>query len=522
MNTTPHLADQLLRLFPTPPDSVFVAPNIPNKKLNGARSYAQLGAETPLLVFDNTVFGSAKDGVVITNLALYANTHRGRVDLAWIRSVPQFDSVRGTLLTPHGPVELPTMIGTDAQDAFVRALELIVGWNTGALVAPVDAPPVEGLLGHLVMQHLAASKLDVGARAPKRKLLNAAAACAEWLDPLGGERLVAYGDETVMGKGDEFVALTDRRLLARLPGEVIDVPYARVLGARADKGTLGYKLVIDTVDGPRKLVLAQMDGSTPAIAGFLNGVAALPYEQRWSPPPALATPGDPSGAAALAQRLPVPDPRLPVLLRLVQAGLAGGAMSVEAARDHVERVRLFAANAAAGRGSAQGMRVSPLHGEDLAVVLGEALGQPAGVAGDHTTRMYDYRLVSRGSAAGAAASTAVGLAALAIVGVGWVSRPGSRTTLVRVAMRHLGSATGFAAYALSGAPRPLAEVDAELFGGMLATLADAEPVVILGRVLWGWHAHATSLLATPPGAFMQRVSAAIGPVDLSPFFAAQA
>ena len=42
------------------------------KKVNGTRSYAQLSAnETPVLVYDDTVFGSAKDGFLITDKAIY-------------------------------------------------------------------------------------------------------------------------------------------------------------------------------------------------------------------------------------------------------------------------------------------------------------------------------------------------------------------------------------------------------------------------------------------------------------------
>ncbi|MEZ4315486.1 MAG: hypothetical protein R3F14_46310, partial [Polyangiaceae bacterium] len=70
MNAAPTLLDHLMRLFASPPSDVFVAPSIPEKKMNGARSFAAWGQETPLLLFDNTVFGSAKNGAVITQHAL--------------------------------------------------------------------------------------------------------------------------------------------------------------------------------------------------------------------------------------------------------------------------------------------------------------------------------------------------------------------------------------------------------------------------------------------------------------------
>jgi hypothetical protein len=85
-------------------------------------------------------------------------------------------------------------------------------------------------------------------------------------------------------------------------------------------------------------------------------------------------------------------------------------------------------------------------------------------------------------------------------------------------MRHLGSATGFAALSLDHGSKPLGETEPELFASVLDSLADAEPVALLGRILWGWHTPLSALLATPPQAFAPEVTAAIGWTDLTPFF----
>lgn len=514
MSSTAALADHLLSLFANPPSGLYVAPNIPGKKLAGAQTYAPLGSEPVLLLFDNTVFGSAKDGAVFTATSLYVHTlKQQRIDLAWIRSMPRWDISDGDLATPYGTLKVPKMLN-ELDDAFRRALEVVIGWNTGALSGPVGAPPVPGPIGEIAKQTLSGSKLDMGGGASRRKIMNAAAATPNWIDTLGGERIVAYGDETVMGKGDDYLVLTDRRLIARNYGDVFDLPYSEMMTAREEKG----KLLFDHPSGPKKWQLGLLADQGPAIGAFLQGVTQLPPNQRWAPPHAGPTAEDPTGADSLLRSLPVPDPRLPILLRLVQAGVAARAISVEAGRDHVERVRLFAANAATGRGVYNGARVSPLHGDDLAVVLGEALGTPLGTSGDAATRVHDYRLTQKGSAGRAAASTVVGLAALAIVGVGWVSRPGVTNMLVRVAMRHLGSATGFDAYSLSGSIQPLVTANSEVFAGVLETIADAEPVVLLGRILWGWHMPAPQLLAMPPQGFAHDVGARIGWTDVGPFF----
>ncbi len=54
---------------------VYFAPNIPANKLqNAIAKFAPLApGERPLLLIDNTVFGSAKDGLLMTDVALYAH-----------------------------------------------------------------------------------------------------------------------------------------------------------------------------------------------------------------------------------------------------------------------------------------------------------------------------------------------------------------------------------------------------------------------------------------------------------------
>lgn len=54
-------------------DKIYFHPNLPKKKLkNAITSYAEIGEEeVPLLLIDDTIFGSAKDGVLITDKAMY-------------------------------------------------------------------------------------------------------------------------------------------------------------------------------------------------------------------------------------------------------------------------------------------------------------------------------------------------------------------------------------------------------------------------------------------------------------------
>jgi DnaJ like chaperone protein len=53
-------------------DKIYFHPNIPSKKLkNAIKSYANIGNETPLALIDDTIFGSAKAGLLLTNNAIY-------------------------------------------------------------------------------------------------------------------------------------------------------------------------------------------------------------------------------------------------------------------------------------------------------------------------------------------------------------------------------------------------------------------------------------------------------------------
>lgn len=55
-------------------DKVFVKPNIPHKKLMNALGYApDARPEDVLILIDDTVFGGAKDGMLVTNDALYCH-----------------------------------------------------------------------------------------------------------------------------------------------------------------------------------------------------------------------------------------------------------------------------------------------------------------------------------------------------------------------------------------------------------------------------------------------------------------
>ena len=53
-------------------EKIYFHPNIPSKKLkNALKAYADIGSEIPLVLIDDTFFGSAKAGLILTNQAIY-------------------------------------------------------------------------------------------------------------------------------------------------------------------------------------------------------------------------------------------------------------------------------------------------------------------------------------------------------------------------------------------------------------------------------------------------------------------
>ncbi len=84
-------------------NNIFFKPNIPDKKLNNViSSYAQgIRPSQGLVLIDNTVFGNAKDGALLTPTTLFAHNiteNPYRVELAGIRTVGFVEGMTSVLL----------------------------------------------------------------------------------------------------------------------------------------------------------------------------------------------------------------------------------------------------------------------------------------------------------------------------------------------------------------------------------------------------------------------------------------
>ena len=137
---TTNLNDQIASIFSGGHKNVFLFDSAPDKKRrNAIRSFAsQMGSgETILVQYDDTVWGSAKEGYILTNRALYAkNFGEGAetpIALTDVTDVTYRENLLANVIQVHGrhaSLKIELHIVED-DEAFFRATR-----ETVALLAP--------------------------------------------------------------------------------------------------------------------------------------------------------------------------------------------------------------------------------------------------------------------------------------------------------------------------------------------------------------------------------------------------
>jgi hypothetical protein len=118
--------------------------------------------------------------------------------------------------------------------------------------------------------------------------------------------------------------------------------------------------------------------------------------------------------------------------------------------------------------------------------------------------------------AGTVASNVVGIALLAVVGVGWVTTGGGGgVQRVRVRVWEMPNGAGFTLTEVSGAP--LAKSGAKLAAALLTSLAELSATVLLRRVVYGWSVPLEQLLREPLSALDGRMRTMSPQADLAVF-----
>jgi hypothetical protein len=147
---------------------IFFAPNIPSKKLeNVLASYAKEARGEPVLVLiDNTGFGSAKDGGLITDRHIYAHNSLSapsKLDLCEIQSVEFVEKFPSYPLMINGYEFLQTAYPEKPSMRLIKAmlLEIVARLHAAPTQAPVQ-PVLEGKSPVAMIKELK-DLLDVGA-----------------------------------------------------------------------------------------------------------------------------------------------------------------------------------------------------------------------------------------------------------------------------------------------------------------------------------------------------------------------
>lgn len=350
---------------------------------------------------------------------------------------------------------------------------------------------------------------------PTERYHLAIAAAGAGLDHASSEvALALVDDENTDARYAHRVLVTDRRLLVRASDVALDVPYPVINDARAKSGMLLDDLEI-TAWG-RVIQLSSMP-DVPQLASFLQALLRVHPGYRVLPPRPLATPTaeDPTGGEGARRDIWSRDVRVLPLLGMAIEGCRQGWLPAELGADLVARAMLFDRTLAYGRGSREGWWTSPLGGPDVAHAFTRMLGEPWRVFQEGHARVLDFRLETK-SNAGAVASTAVGLVALGLFGVGWVSTPGRSLSGVRLKIAPGHASTRFALYDENGAR--LSQEWTRFVCALFEILPRIEGRMLIQRAAFGWDVPAEQLDEVPVEALFEKVGDTIGPIDMKIFF----
>jgi len=332
-------------------------------------------------------------------------------------------------------------------------------------------------------------------------------------DHLVGEIPLALSDHVHADRFLHGVLFTDRRLLARADDITTELSYPAINDARSRTGVVFDDLEI-TAWG-RIFILKNMPDVQPATM-FLQGLLRMPPGYRAPPPRPLCLPtaDDPTGGEAARRDIRSRDQRVLPLLGMAIEGHQKGALAPDAAAEQVARAVHFDRTLAYGRGAHEGWWTSPLGAPDLAYAFTRMLGAPYNAWQEGNARVFDFRL-SGGSNAGAVASSAVGLLALGVLGVGWVSTPGRSIQHVRLKIAPGNASSGFALY--DGNAKLSLEWSRPL-KSIFEILPRIEGRMLIQRAAFGWGMPPEQLDELPMEALYRKVAETIGPLEVAIFF----
>jgi hypothetical protein len=397
----------------------------------------------------------------------------------------------------------------------------------------MDAPPP--IIYALAQQYLQHRKIKLAHILTLEKVNQAISASGAGLDHTIGEQVIAVGDDSYRDEFDMFFMLTDRQLAGRVLHQnrrkffnlnLFDLvrlhfDFFNPAAAYQQMNNADWLALQSAALGKSPGEIAELFGGLINLTHLPDALIAEPMKkplfnllmalrqfavEQCLPlvqPLAQSTGDDPTGAGQALQATYHPECRL--ALEMITAAYKSGAIAAELGGDLTARVALANRTTRLGRGKKNGWWLSSLSAADLAYAFARLLGNPAYFQQQGPIQVYDFNMKNSGTGKALASST-VGLASAALLGVGWVSVPGKSINNLRVSLFDMPPLSGFAIDGLTDNHYvPLYGVRYELFRQIVEALLEEEIRLTLLRCAFGWQAPAHQLITVPLSAVETRL-----------------
>jgi hypothetical protein len=336
----------------------------------------------------------------------------------------------------------------------------------------------------------------------------------EWINPIRAGVHAALAPKYDFGKG---ALLTDTQIILRDVTERVGIPYDQIQSATQPGGLEGMVLdylKLATPAGTEKYTC----GSHGQLAVLLTDLSAharagrLTLDRMAAPAPRGA---DVSGAQTFSTARRLNDERAAFLLKGVVFQHQAGHIDAEAALDLTRRIALLHRTTTGGRGSHQGMWISPLRPGELTGFFESRYGAPTPQTPLHG---FDTILYTRNEAHAAGAPGA--RISLRVKGKSsqWLAEKKLRLRLKEMTHPQAGNYTAYLVEAQNWSDwESLTGVhDAQLYNLQLELLA-FEAQVILRRLLLGPDTDPATLLGVPDSTVDAKLADVNAAVDGSAF-----
>ena len=196
-------------------DRVYLKPDIPPRKLRSAREAHHLAEELILVLYDDTMFGSGKDGFVLTASGIHwKNFLEEPQCISYAQLDPETLSVSGFIFELAGG-QINITMSRGLQDILLELLQkLAKGGQQDAESGPSAAMSLAQQISREALAVLGkADKVFIHPNIPPRKLSTVRKIHAGSLEE--GEPILVLFDNTVFGGGSEGFLITPQRLCWR-------------------------------------------------------------------------------------------------------------------------------------------------------------------------------------------------------------------------------------------------------------------------------------------------------------------